>query len=199
MKITAIIGFLLVLSVVAVGKDEPDPPELSAEVMESGVYAIRRIGTIRDENMPGEQWHVGRQFMLVSATNRIPASVGLTFGFRCKIKGETKGKQVFIRAVHLFPEAGLQDPKADRPKTRSEYKSPAVVGAEMLPTYTFDHEWELVPGKWIIQMWHQDKKLAEKTFDVYLPEKKAPVKNQASQDRSGELKAPKAKSRAAES
>ena len=32
---------------------------------------------------------------------------------------------------------------------------------------TFEEEWDLIPGVWKIQVWHEGKKLAEKTFTVY--------------------------------
>ena len=35
--------------------------------------------------------------------------------------------------------------------------------------YKFDKEWELVTGKWTIQIYYKDQKLLEKTFAVYLP------------------------------
>jgi len=41
-----------------------------------------------------------------------------------------------------------------------------VIGQKQGYTYTFDNEWEAVPGKWSIQIWFRGKKLAERDFEV---------------------------------
>ncbi|MBS1242546.1 MAG: hypothetical protein H6R44_301, partial [Nitrospirae bacterium] len=45
----------------------------------------------------------------------------------------------------------------------------ALVGKKIHEGYTFDHEWELVTGAWVIQVFYDGRKLAEQYFTVYKP------------------------------
>jgi hypothetical protein len=41
-----------------------------------------------------------------------------------------------------------------------------AIGAQLHRDYTFEHDWELLPGVWTFQIWYQGRLLAEEKFTV---------------------------------
>jgi Domain of unknown function (DUF3859) len=101
---------------------------------------------------------------LVQSTTTIKASIGTTFGIFVKLLGELEGAVVtsHFRCVH--PK--LIDPVSGHTGETDEWDGPLRIGVARYLSYTFDNEWELVPGKWTIQVLDSGKVLAEKTFEV---------------------------------
>ena len=101
---------------------------------------------------------------LVQSTTTIEASIGTTFGIFVKLLGEPEGAVVTSHFRCIHPK--LTDPVSGHSGETDEWESPRPIGTPRYVSYTFDHEWELVPGKWTIQVLDGGKVLAEKTFDV---------------------------------
>jgi len=104
---------------------------------------------------------------LIEKTTDIHASIGTSFGLRIKIAGEPDGAVVELGAKCIHPK--LSDPTSGRSSTVETWKIYPVIGRGGSSGYvgfTFDNPWELVPGKWTIQIFDQFTLLAEKTFDV---------------------------------
>ena len=134
------------------------PTVQSVEITEYGIYLIHHLPpsfTAATAVEPATQVH------LIAATNTIPAVVGTTFGCRFRVKGEPDEVPVNLEIVVKHPpfprRQGLPVP-ADR------VPYSAVIGRDGVYTYTFDNAWQAVPGKWSIQVWHDDSKLAEQNF-----------------------------------
>jgi hypothetical protein len=68
--------------------------------------------------------------------------------------------------VALFPDPGLYDPATGRRFTRAGYDRTDAIGPGGYLSYSFDHDWEMVPGVWTLQIWNQGRMLAEQTFTV---------------------------------
>jgi hypothetical protein len=103
---------------------------------------------------------------LAEATRTIPARLGVRFGFRFDVIGEPEGKTVTLHAVTIFPPPGLKNPALPQPKARSDYNLTATLGTQSYRTYTFDSDWEVVPGVWTMQLWDADRMVAEERFTV---------------------------------
>lgn len=108
-----------------------------------------------------------KNIKVVEQTDRIPSTIGTRFGIRYRITGSPQGDGVKIRKKMSLP--GLKDPKTDKVIYSSEYELERQIGALLWTGYTFEEDWECVPGEWTIQLWYGEKKLAEKTFTVYRP------------------------------
>jgi hypothetical protein len=67
-----------------------------------------------------------------------------------------------IRWIH--PK--LVNPSSGQASESEEYPSQRWLGKVEPTGYTFEHAWELVPGKWTIQVVYDSKVLVEKSFDV---------------------------------
>jgi len=104
---------------------------------------------------------------VVEQTNRIPATIGTRFGMSYRITGSPEGYGIKLTKKMRLP--GLKDPKAGKVIYSSEYELERPIGRLLYTGYTFEEEWECVPGEWTIEFWYGGKKLAEKTFTVYRP------------------------------
>lgn len=105
-------------------------------------------------------------------TTEIPAVLGTTFGIQYVINTTPKGGGFKVTCVILFPEPGLVNPRG-RTYKKSTEKITTLIGKKSLYGYGFDEPWELVPGEWVFQIWHKDIRLAQKKFNVFLPELEA--------------------------
>jgi hypothetical protein len=99
----------------------------------------------------------------------VPAQLGVEFGFRYRIVGTPHSWPVTLNFVTLIPAPGIRNPTTGNTITRGEYSGQAVLGAEAGRYYGFDHEWEIVPGSWTLEIWQGDRKLASQSFTVVKP------------------------------
>ncbi len=102
-------------------------------------------------------------------TRTIPARPGVRFGFRYNVVGAPDGTQVPVTIVDKFPKQGLRKPGSAESFYREEYVAQKTIGRESYTDYGFDHDWELVPGTWTIELWYQGRKLTEQSFTVIKP------------------------------
>ena len=75
---------------------------------------------------------------------------------------------------HDHGSFSLHSPQAHGPgightREADEWESPRPIGTPRYVSYTFDHDWEIKPGNWTIQVLSDGKVIAEKTFDVIAP------------------------------
>jgi hypothetical protein len=101
-----------------------------------------------------------------AVTRTIPAQRGVRFGFLFVVIGDPAGAIVPLRTVTIIPSPGLRDPSTQQVRTQNEHDANAHIGNSNFLGYSFDNNWELVPGIWTMQVWHQGRKLAEQTFKV---------------------------------
>ena len=104
---------------------------------------------------------------LVQSTTTIKAAVGTTFGILVKLFGEPGGAVVTSHFRCIHPK--LTDPASGRSSETDDWESPRPIGTPRYVSYTFDRDWELVAGRWTIQVMSDGKILAEKTFEVIPP------------------------------
>jgi hypothetical protein len=103
---------------------------------------------------------------LAATTHTIPAQIGVRFGFHFTLSGEPDGATVTLHEVTIFPAPGLTNPSTQQTKAKSEFDWTAILGKTTFKGYTFQHDWELVPGTWTLQVWYQGRELAEQSFNV---------------------------------
>ena len=105
-------------------------------------------------------------------TQRVPAAIGTRFGIAYVLKGEPEGAVVPVQAYWRFPAQGITNPETRT--TTFEWKTPELqCRVEQKPFclmgYPLQHPWELVPGKWTIEIWVEGAKRVEASFDLYVP------------------------------
>jgi hypothetical protein len=106
---------------------------------------------------------------LVQSTNRVPSTIGIRFGLLATIVGHPTDANVSIKRVLTFPSVGLLNSRTGNRHFRYENVITHKIGAEEFFGYSFDHEWEAVPGEWTFQIWQGNRLLIEQNFTVYRP------------------------------
>jgi len=137
----------------------------TVEVLEWGIYTSEVKDDVEAEGTVQGTWRLVEKVNVITQTDSIPAKVGKHFGFWFVVKGEPKGEEILITFVNLLP--GLKNPKRDEVLYEEKYTSKVRIGEPSFKGYSFDFDWEAVPGEWAFQIYYEDKKLAEKTFIVY--------------------------------
>ena len=111
--------------------------------------------------------YVNSKGELIKDTATIPA-VPSEFGFKYVVIGEPKGAKVPIRIVAHYPEGGRTNPNNGKTAMEDEFPQTATVGGK--PNFFFfNMKWGIVPGVWTIEVWSQDRKLAEQKFTLVQP------------------------------
>jgi hypothetical protein len=136
------------------------------ELVEWGIFQHERTGETTSPRTATGTTNLVRNVRLQQTTTTIPALVGMKFGFRFRVVGAPRGAGVRLKCVTRFPSQGLTNPAKSKTFSSSEFYSDAVVGEVTYRGYGFDHDWEVETGPWTLEIWHDGRKLAEKTFMV---------------------------------
>lgn len=137
----------------------------SVEIVDYGVYRIQLTG----ERVPMPSAGAGgvrpaSRAVLVVKTNQIPATLGTTFGLRFILVGDPVGAVADVDIVVNHPPFKDSTVKATSNSDRVPWHY--RIGEKAGYTYTFDHDWEAVPGKWSIEVWQAENMLARENFFV---------------------------------
>ena len=101
---------------------------------------------------------------LIEKTAEIHASKGTSFGLRVTVTGQPVGAVVQLACRCVHPK--FTDPVSGRSSTVEEWNSQPIIGRAAYIGYTFDNLWELVPGKWTIQIFYGATLVARQEFNV---------------------------------
>lgn len=159
---------LLSLALVSAHADAQETLVDRIEVLEYGIYQASVAYSERDANWVlqsrvGDVRHVKR-------TRTVPAKLGVRFGFGYVVVGSPQGAKVTLRKVTRFPPPGLKSPAAKEALKFSEVAVTRTIGREAgYVDYGFDDPWELVPGRWTIELWLGERRLAAQSFTVVKP------------------------------
>lgn len=165
-----LIGALLLLlasrSFVTRAEAAPTLPHANiddVQVLDFGIYTpFEERGRALSKGVPQVDADL---FQLVGVTTTIPATIGIQFGFRYKIFGTPHAAPVATKAIFIYPEAGAVSPRLGLLHSTSISKV-VTIGKSTGIAYTVEEPWELVPGIWTIQLWIDDRKVAEKSFNM---------------------------------
>ncbi len=138
----------------------------AAEVVGYGIFdttkSVKRhgfsAGAIAKDDVTGIRF--------LEYTTQIPTILGTDFGFQYIINSSPRGKPIRVTSVIKFPEGGMRHPRGHIYK-ESRDSHEVIIGKKALHGYGFDEAWEMVPGQWVFELWHQKARLIKKTFVVY--------------------------------
>ena len=133
------------------------------DVIEYGIYTAEITST---EKMPnGIERNNLRNICHVATTTKIPARMGVMFGFRFQVEGTPEGAGAMLMRITRYPTA--VQPIASRPPvTYYAHEIVVGIGAVSYIGYGFDYEWELIPGRWVLELWQGRNQLAAQEFMV---------------------------------
>jgi hypothetical protein len=162
----------------------------SIEISEYGIYAT---DTANSSAAPGTA--TGRieqvaNIRLVQSTTTVPARLGIEFGFRYKIIGQTAappapqagatilGMQfgtppatqpsagVNLKYVTHIPKPGMRNPETGNVTLTNVFYQEHKAGEELYRLYRLTERWEIVPGVWTLEIWDGERKLLSQDFLV---------------------------------
>ena len=133
-------------------------------VVETGIYTRQIISSERDSS--GVARSVISSPQLVAGTTRIPAKLGVSFGYRFMVTGVPTDAKVTVRKEVRYPSPGARPPGSASPLALSSVSTEVPLNRVRFTGYTLAEPWELVPGKWVISVWFGDRKLGEQHFQV---------------------------------
>ena len=104
----------------------------------------------------------------VTLSRDIPGVLGTKFGLQYRINSTPKGAMFEVSSIIIFPPGGLVNKQGKVFEQASEtFEVP--VGEQLFYGFGFDEEWEIVPGEWKIQIWHNNARMIERKFNIQLP------------------------------
>lgn len=144
----------------------------SIDVLWVGTYGVGETREVEDATSPMGRRFVSAGVQPLEETDRIAAAVGTRFGMGFVLRGEPAGATPEVYAMWRFPARGLFNPATRT--TSYEWKMPLrncplETKPYCLVGYPLRHAWELVPGRWTIEIWSDGSKLAERSFELSVP------------------------------
>ncbi len=135
------------------------------DVINFGIYRADRIKQEDAPATPAGVLGYVANLELLEAKTTIPALRGLRFGFEFKIVGQS-GASVRLKFVILIPQPGIQRGGTGNRLVRGEYFKYVTVGEPSYLGYKFDYPWEIVLGKWTLEIWDGSRRLTSQVFDI---------------------------------
>ena len=137
--------------------------DISATIIEHGIYTAE---TVRTEKLPnGFSSNIVRNICHVATTEDIPAKLGVQFGYRYRLDGPQENAAVILTRVTRFP-APMKPPGGAAAQSVSEHNIQMRVGTVSYVGFGFDHDWEMMRGRWALELWQGRKMLARQAFDI---------------------------------
>lgn len=161
-----LVALSLVLLCASCDRKDLDPRQTTvtgADVTEVGIYSADVMKTFPVPGVTSGTNEGLDSFTLVQATTNIPARIGTRFGFRYTIRGTPSNAPIVLTMVGEHPP--YKNPTTGKTQTRDEYELQSWIG-QTYTSYSFDEEWELIPGTFQFEVWHEGKKLCEQAFAV---------------------------------
>lgn len=161
---------LAALALLAVGGASAQQGKLERlEVIQSGLYTA---SIARRDSSPGTP--TGKASIVGNPTfysdeTRVPAQLGIRFGFQYRLIGSPPGREARLRGVWHIPAPGITNPVNGNTYRESARDFTALIGDTQIHGYGFDQPWEIVEGEWILEIWHNERLLASRSFVVGKP------------------------------
>jgi hypothetical protein len=103
-------------------------------------------------------------------TDKVPALIGTTFGYRYTINGIPKDGHTDLTVKIIIPQPGLTNPEIGKTfHALVLLHKNLKISSTHHAFLTFEEKWDLIPGVWKIQVWYEGTRLIEKAFTVYVP------------------------------
>jgi hypothetical protein len=134
------------------------------DITEFGIYKANVDKSVVAPGSVTGVAHTLSDIELEKSTMTVTARLGERFGFRYRIVGH--GKSVTLKRVIHFPEPGLHNPDTEESILTSKVVFERAIGEVHFFGYSLDHDWEIVPGTWIFELWINDRNVATKSFEL---------------------------------
>ena len=135
-------------------------------VVESyGLYGAVGSKRVPEQGSPTGYTNEVERFYLVEATKEVSMKIGETFGLKYRVD-EGCGIGSVIDQRITVPNAGMVRPQDNSRVSAIIGSRIARCGEQYDFMFSFDEEWELVPGKWIFSIGSPSKTLVSIEFNI---------------------------------
>jgi len=148
--------------------EKTTPSERRVEIVDYGIYTAEVVREEMKGASPSGKTNYISDIKLLRKTDRVPAVIGTRFGMRFVVRGGAGNEVVPLKAKILYP--GLRPPGSEEPLYSTEDDIYVPAGEVSFEGILLEFDWGLVPGKWTFQIFHGDRLMAEKSFEVFRPE-----------------------------
>jgi len=138
----------------------------NARILAFGVYEARGERLVIDTNAVACVVNVHREAEFMRVTTNIHAAIGLKFGVEFVLEGPLTNAPADIAIVKHYPQPGILPPGDTTPVLKSDTRRTVRIGEPTGVGYGFDDEWEIVPGVWTFEIWHEGRMLLRQSFLV---------------------------------
>ena len=132
--------------------------------VESGVACqAERIGSVPAPNsVAGESYLITGDVQFISHEHMVPAVIGVSMGLKVTVSVPGGLDGVLLSVTH--PPMGPQQVR------RQTFVGSISDGAASQRFYSFDYDYELLPGTWTLEAKHGKELIYRATFEVVPPE-----------------------------
>lgn len=139
-------------------------PKIKVERISYGLCSVNVTESVALEGSPTGSQNMTSGFRLVKRTNRVPAELGQRFGVEYIIRADPGIEEVEVACVWVYPSP-VTNPQGQVFKEVS-YTSVKSTNSISNLSYSFDKEYEVVKGKWLLQLYYKKVKIFEQAFFV---------------------------------
>jgi len=146
---------------------------LKGRVSQYGLYKlVRSGGLINDPNSSTGKAVSQPVVQQIKSTERIPLIKGAQMYLQYRIWSlPEQPAYVDLRRVIKHPKMTLPDGSVSTGSDTTIKRKLSLNQVIAFTGYGLDEDYELVEGDWIFEIWYQDRKLIEKKFTTYTPDK----------------------------
>lgn len=145
-----------------------DPVSVTrAELQEYGVFKEEVTG--KTDNPTTVSGYINRTSSqkLVTSTDQIEGKLQVSFGITYVVEGRPKDGEIELSIKLSHPP--MTNPATGETSTVEENPAESTIGGPNYDGFTFEQPWEIVPGKWTFEVYHEGRLLLEKSFTVTKP------------------------------
>lgn len=157
------LGMHVVAVVAAISFSDNAVAEPAVQIIEKGVYRAETTSRVITKEATGIINTV-QNMRLISDTAVVYGKIGTRFGVRYVLSGSAPSLN--MKFVVKFPAPGLHDLATDARYAESAQAQTVQTGMTNYWEYSFDNNWEIVPGLWEFEFWADSKKLTSQVFCV---------------------------------
>jgi hypothetical protein len=166
------LGIVAALLAACAGTTTPSKPAtapVTLKIVGAGGVLTQHVGTEpAPKTLQGSVNEVPTYWTpeFTSPPDAVRAKLGTSMGMEVLVQGPEFLTVVSLRTRVTHPP--ITDPHSGRTVTVDEWESPMNAGFPRFTGWAFEHEWELVPGTWKIEMVLDGRVAASQTFQVSL-------------------------------
>lgn len=150
-----------VVAAVSFGGDALAEPTI--RIVEKGVYRAETTTRTVTKEATGILNTV-QNVRLISDNTVVYGKIGVRFGVRYVLSSSMPNRN--LKFVIRFPTPGLRDSVTGARYVESVRALTIQTGSMNYWEYSFDSDWEIMPGFWKFEFWADSKKLASQAFCV---------------------------------